>query len=116
MSQTDLRRFAWLSIGAAIATIALKGLAWWLTGSVGLLSDALESLVNLAGALMTLATDLARGDGMAVLFTEHDMDVVFTHAHRILVLHQGELVADGTPDAVRADARVRQIYLGTDDA
>jgi cation diffusion facilitator family transporter len=50
----DLVRFAWLSIGAAIATIALKTLAWWLTGSVGLLSDALESLVNLAAAVFTL--------------------------------------------------------------
>ena len=50
----DLTRFAWLSIAAAVATILLKGLAWWLTGSVGLLSDALESFVNLAGALMAL--------------------------------------------------------------
>ena len=51
----SLQRFAWLSIAAAVATILLKGLAWWLTGSVGLLSDALESFVNLAGAVMTLA-------------------------------------------------------------
>ena len=49
-----LERFAWLSIGAALATIALKAAAWWLTGSVGLLSDALESLVNLAAALLAL--------------------------------------------------------------
>lgn len=49
-----LTRFAWLSIGAAILTIALKTIAYLLTGSVGLLSDALESLVNLAGALMAL--------------------------------------------------------------
>ena len=52
---TGLTRFAWLSIGAALVTIVLKALAWWLTGSVGLLSDALESLVNLAGATMALA-------------------------------------------------------------
>lgn len=52
---THLKRYAWLSIAAAIATILLKGVAWWLTGSVGLLSDALESFVNLAGALMALA-------------------------------------------------------------
>jgi cation diffusion facilitator family transporter len=52
--QTDLTRYAWLSIAAAVATILLKGVAWWLTGSVGLLSDALESFVNLAGALMAL--------------------------------------------------------------
>ena len=50
-----LTRFAWLSIAAAIVTIALKSAAYLLTGSVGLLSDALESLVNLVGALMALA-------------------------------------------------------------
>ena len=55
MISASLKRYAWLSIGAAFATIALKGVAWWLTGSVGLLSDALESLVNLAGAVMALA-------------------------------------------------------------
>jgi len=55
MTTQHLKRFAWLSISAAIATILLKGVAWWLTGSVGLLSDALESFVNLAGALMALA-------------------------------------------------------------
>ena len=51
----SLRRYAWLSIFTALATILLKSLAWWLTGSVGLLSDALESVVNLAAALMALA-------------------------------------------------------------
>jgi cation diffusion facilitator family transporter len=50
-----LTRFAWLSVAAAVLTIALKGIAYLLTGSVGLLSDALESIVNLAGALMALA-------------------------------------------------------------
>ena len=49
-----LTRFAWLSIGAAIATITLKTGAYLLTGSVGLLSDAIESLVNLVGAVMAL--------------------------------------------------------------
>lgn len=47
----DLTQFALLSIGAALLTIVLKGLAYWLTGSVGLLSDALESVVNLVTAL-----------------------------------------------------------------
>lgn len=55
MPANKLKRYAWLSIAAAIATILLKGIAWRLTGSVGLLSDALESIVNLAGALMALA-------------------------------------------------------------
>jgi cation diffusion facilitator family transporter len=50
-----LERYAWLSVGAALATITLKALAWWLTDSVGLLSDALESLVNLAAALLALS-------------------------------------------------------------
>lgn len=51
----SLTRFAWLYIAAALATLALKGSAYAVTGSVGLLSDALESLVNLAAAMMTLA-------------------------------------------------------------
>ena len=55
MGTPNLKRFAWLSIAAAIATIALKTLAYLLTGSVGLLSDAIESLVNLVGAIMALA-------------------------------------------------------------
>ncbi|NTU78615.1 MAG: cation transporter [Chloroflexales bacterium] len=55
MQRTSLVRFAWLSIAAAVITIGLKMAAYGLTGSVGLLSDALESLVNLAAALMALA-------------------------------------------------------------
>jgi len=54
-SHKALTRFAWLSISAAVITIALKIAAYILTGSVGLLSDALESFVNLAGAVMALA-------------------------------------------------------------
>src|SRR5260221_4550113 len=53
-NRASLTRFAWLSIAAAFATIILKAGAYWLTGSVGLLSDAIESLVNLAGAVMAL--------------------------------------------------------------
>ncbi|MBK9053604.1 MAG: cation transporter [Chloroflexi bacterium] len=55
LDRAFLTRFAWLSLGAAIFTILLKAAAYWLTGSVGLLSDALESFVNLAGAVMALA-------------------------------------------------------------
>ena len=53
-SRASLTKYAWLSIGAAVATITLKTAAYFLTGSVGLLSDAIESLVNLAGAIMAL--------------------------------------------------------------
>lgn len=55
MLATSLKRYVYLSIAAALATILLKGAAWWLTGSVGMLSDALESFVNLAGSLTALA-------------------------------------------------------------
>src|SRR5687767_1364865 len=55
MPTPDARSFALLSIAAALATMALKALAWWLTGSVGLLSDALESTINLAGATLAFA-------------------------------------------------------------
>jgi len=55
MTQTSLTRYAWISIAAAVVTIALKTAAYYLTGSVGLLSDALESLVNLVGGIMALA-------------------------------------------------------------
>ena len=54
-NRPSLTRYAWLSIAAAVLTIGLKTTAYFLTGSVGLLSDALESVVNLAGALMALA-------------------------------------------------------------
>ncbi|HPF01546.1 MAG TPA: cation diffusion facilitator family transporter [Bacteroidales bacterium] len=52
--KVSLKKYIWLSIAAAVATIALKTLAWQLTGSVGLLSDALESLVNLVAAIIAL--------------------------------------------------------------
>ena len=55
MQRADLTRFAWLSVAAALLTIALKAVAYVITGSVGLLSDALESIVNLVAALMALA-------------------------------------------------------------
>jgi branched-chain amino acid transport system ATP-binding protein len=64
--------------------------------------------------LMQLAGDLARRDGIATLFTEHDMDVVFGHADRVIVLDRGRIIAEGTPDAIRADPRVQAVYLGTD--
>ena len=54
MRAESLARYAWLSIAAALATIGLKTAAWWFTGSVGLLSDAIESLVNLAAAIVAL--------------------------------------------------------------
>jgi branched-chain amino acid transport system ATP-binding protein len=62
--------------------------------------------------LMRLTASIARQKSIGVLFTEHDMDVVFEHADRILVLNRGILIAQGSPEAVRRDPQVRAIYLG----
>ncbi len=63
--------------------------------------------------LMGLIADIVRRQNIAVLFTEHDMDVVFAHADRIVVLNRGRLIAEGKPAAVRADLRVQEVYLGS---
>jgi branched-chain amino acid transport system ATP-binding protein len=64
-------------------------------------------------ALMDLAADIAKTRGIAVLFTEHDMDVVFQHADRVIVLDRGRLIAEGTADQVRANPEVQAVYLGS---
>ena len=62
--------------------------------------------------LMRLTARIARECGIGVLFTEHDMDVVFGHADRIVVLDHGEIIAIGRPDEIRADPGVQATYLG----
>jgi branched-chain amino acid transport system ATP-binding protein len=63
-------------------------------------------------ALMDLTESIAGTQHIGVLFTEHDMDVVFGHARRVLVLMRGEVIAAGSPDEVRRDPRVQDAYLG----
>jgi len=63
--------------------------------------------------LMGLAASLAKREGIAVLFTEHDMDVVFAHADRIIVLDRGAILAQGKPEEIRVNEAVRAVYLGS---
>jgi len=58
---------------------------------------------------------LAREENIGILFTEHDMDMVFENADCITVMHQGQLIARGAAAAMRADPRVKEVYIGEDD-
>ncbi len=64
-------------------------------------------------ALMRLTRELVKDRGIGVLFTEHSMDVVFAHADRIMVLARGRLIAQGAPEAIRDDPKVREVYFGS---
>jgi len=88
MNRSPLTRYAWLSIAAAILTIGLKAIAYQLTDSVGLLSDALESFVNLAGALMALAmlTIAARPADEDHLFGHSKAEYFSSGAEGMLIL------------------------------
>ena len=77
-----------------------------------------EPTAGMSPGERTIVIDIIRllnaSHGVAVLFTEHDIDMVFSIAHRITVLHQGEKLAEGSAAAVRANARVQEVYLGED--
>ena len=64
------------------------------------------------GELMDLVANVARTERIGVLFTEHDMDIVFEHADRIMVLDRGRLIAEGDARSVRDNPAVRAVYLG----
>jgi branched-chain amino acid transport system ATP-binding protein len=68
------------------------------------------------GGMMDLVDLMVAERGVAVLFTEHDMDVVFGHADRVIVLDRGQVIAEGSPDEIRADKNVQAVYLGSFDA
>ena len=61
---------------------------------------------------MNLVDRLNRELRLTVLFTEHDMSVVFNHANRVVLLHRGEIIIEGSPEQVRDDETVQKIYLG----
>jgi branched-chain amino acid transport system ATP-binding protein len=73
-----------------------------------------EPTAGMSPAETALITELIAGlpRTVTLVIIEHDMDVVFRLADRITVLHQGRVLVDGSPEAVRADARVREVYLG----
>jgi len=66
--------------------------------------------------LMDLTATIADAKGIGVLFTEHDMDVVFGHAERVIVLVRGQIIATGSPEEIRQDPDVRRAYLGDEHA
>ena len=61
---------------------------------------------------MSLIEELADRQKLTILFTEHDMSIVFALARRVAVMHQGQIIADGRPEEIREDPRVREVYLG----
>src|SRR5215831_18891895 len=109
-----LVRFAWLSIAAAVAAILLKGWAWWLTGSVGLLSDALESFVNLAAAMMTLTmlALAARPPDEVHEYGYSKAEYFASGFEGTLILVAATLIAIAAVERLRAPQALTQIGLG----
>jgi branched-chain amino acid transport system ATP-binding protein len=91
-----------LEIGVALAT--RPRLLLLDEPTAGMSPDETQRMVRLLAGLSREVT---------LLIIEHDMDVVFSLADRVTVLHYGEVLSDGPPDAVRADPRVYEVYLGT---
>jgi branched-chain amino acid transport system ATP-binding protein len=73
--------------------------------TAGMSPEERVSTIELVGRLV-------RERGLTLLFTEHDMDIVFSISERITVLHQGQVLAEGKPAEIRANALVQQVYLG----
>jgi branched-chain amino acid transport system ATP-binding protein len=63
--------------------------------------------------IMDIIASVVRGEGITAVIIEHDMDVVFKYSNRIVVMHQGAILAQGTPDAIRNNDNVAMILLGS---
>jgi ABC-type branched-subunit amino acid transport system ATPase component len=72
--------------------------------------------VDERAAIMALVMDAVRRRGLTLVFCEHDMETVFAHALRVVVMDRGRILTDGSPEEVRRDRRVQEIYLGTPEA
>jgi cation diffusion facilitator family transporter len=114
MKPPSLTRYAWLSIAAAIATMLLKSGAWLRTGSVGLLSDALESLVNLAGALMALAmlTVAARPPDADHAYGHSKAEYFSAGAEGALIVVAAVSIAVAAVDRLMHPRALEQVGLG----
>ncbi len=113
-SPSHLTRFAWLSIGAAVLTIALKTVAYALTGSVGLLSDALESIVNLVGGLMalTMLAVAARPADESHAFGHNKAEYFSSGVEGMLILVAAASIATAAIQRLIAPQPLEQAGLG----
>ena len=114
MKRSSLTRYAWLSIAAAIVTIGLKSLAYWLTGSVGLLSDAVESLVNLVGAIVALAmlTIAARPEDEEHLYGHSKAEYISSGVEGTLILLAALSIGVAAVQRLLAPQPLEQAGLG----
>lgn len=114
INRSNLTRFAWLSIGVAVFTIALKSIAYLLTGSVGLLSDALESIVNLAGGLMALGmlTIAARPADESHTYGHSKAEYFSSGVEGTLILIAAVLIAYTAIERIITPKPLEQIGIG----
>jgi len=110
----DLRRYAWLSIAAAVTTITLKSVAYALTGSVGLLSDAIESIVNLVGAIMalTMLTVAARPEDEDHAYGHSKAEYFSSGVEGTLILLAAASIAVAAASRLWAPRPIEQVGIG----
>ncbi|HJR79581.1 MAG TPA: cation diffusion facilitator family transporter [Anaerolineales bacterium] len=113
-NRASLTRFAWLSIGAAVATITLKAVAYVLTGSVGLLSDAIESLVNLAAASMALSMLIiaARPADESHVYGHSKAEYFASITEGLLILGAATAITNAALDRLLHPRPLEQLGLG----
>jgi cation diffusion facilitator family transporter len=109
-----LTRYAWISIAAAVTTMALKSLAYLLTGSVGLLSDAVESIVNLVGGVMALAmlTIAARPEDEDHAYGHSKAEYFSSGVEGSLILIAALSIAVAAVERLRSPRELEQVGLG----
>lgn len=113
-ARASLTRFAWLSIAAAVATIFLKTTAYFLTGSIGLLSDAIESLVNLAGAIMALLmlTIAARPADESHVYGHSKAEYFASMVEGVLILTAAAGIVTTAIDRLLHPAQLQELGIG----